>query len=126
MKRAIVMMAAVLGVSLMGCGGADVGAEPAEVQEDVLLVSDVSQELTTCTATCFDGQSVSCSGATCSAANQSGVTCDGVFTACPPAACPGTYPACADLEGMLCNRTGNCCEGTVKAICPCFNKRYRC
>ncbi|NTX04423.1 MULTISPECIES: hypothetical protein [Myxococcus] len=124
MKRAIVMMAAVLGVSLMGCGGADLATPNGEVVSEE--VQDVSQELVTCTATCYGGTSVSCTGTTCSYVNNQSVTCDGVVHYCPPTICPGTYRPCFSLSGRRCSQHEPCCRGDVESYCACYNGKLSC
>lgn len=43
------------------------------------------------------------------------------------ATCPGGYPACSELEGMLCNRRTDCCDGNFLLWCACSStKRYVC
>ncbi|MFP2907816.1 hypothetical protein ACLESD_22765 [Pyxidicoccus sp. 3LFB2] len=110
MKRSIIAVAVLLGVSLLGCGGpgsepmAEPGAAPESGEE-----TTVSQ-FGTCTALCAGNQSVSCSGTTCSMTDYEGVTCNGVFTPCP-SACTG-YPSCSAYANTVCSRVGEtmqCC-----------------
>lgn len=109
MKRSLVVMAAFLGLSLLGCGGpvAEPEAAPVPASGEESTVS----QFATCTALCTGGGSVSCSGTTCSSTNYQGVTCNGVFTPCP-STCSG-YPTCDSLAGTLCSVEGAeqyCCS----------------
>jgi hypothetical protein len=110
-------MAAFVSLSLLGCGGPTI-AEPGAEE-----FSAVSQEVTTCTASCSGGQTVSCSGNTCSAVDYDGVTCDGVYTACPVPTCADTsLPQCDSLAGRLCANPGgytSCCDEGVESYCVC-------
>jgi len=126
MKRAFVMMVAVLGMSLLGCGGADDLAASTDEVVSSDEVQDVSQELVTCTATCYGGTSVSCTGTTCSYINFQSVTCDGVVTNCPPTVCPGEYRACFSLSGRRCSQHEPCCRGDVLSSCLCRDGRLIC
>lgn len=114
--RSLLVMAAFVSLSLLGCGGSTATTESEEL-------SSAAQELTTCTATCSGGQTVSCSGTTCSAVDNSGVTCDGVSTACPPPTCANTsLPQCSTLAGRLCTTQGasqDCCDEGQESYCVC-------
>lgn len=118
MTRSLVVMAAFVGLSLLGCGGATEASGP-EAGE----LSAVSQEVTTCTATCSGGQTVSCTGNACSALDNDGVTCDGVYTPCPVPTCANTaLPQCSTLAGRLCTNPGGynyCCDEGVETYCVC-------
>ncbi|SEU23219.1 hypothetical protein SAMN05443572_106505 [Myxococcus fulvus] len=115
-------MGAALGMLVavaMGCG-----APSAEEVIAVEGVEGVSQELSTCTAACATG-SVSCpSGTTvCSAQDNSGVTCNGTFIACPttPPACDG-LPQCRDIVGSVCalgSREPCCTASGAESVCVC-------
>ncbi len=127
MKRSLFVLTAFVSLSLLACGGPPVEAEP---------LGEVSQELVTCTATCIGGQTVSCSGTTCSATEYSGVTCNGVFTACPPPSdppptCDYAPLSCYALQGTSCRGSGtstrrNCCDGDFNSWCVCNSGRYIC
>lgn len=127
MKHSVIVMAAFVGFSLLGCGGPTVESEE---------LGEVSQELTTCSATCSGGQTVSCTGTTCSATQYSGVTCDGVFTPCPstyppPPTCDHAPVSCYDIQGDKCFGSGtssrrNCCDGEYNSWCVCSSGRYVC
>lgn len=116
MKRALFVLSAFVSLSLLACGGSTVEAEP---------LGETSQELVTCSATCPGGQTVSCTGNTCSATENSGVTCNGVFTACP-SGCTG-LPACSGYENQRCfERLGtrlDCCQswGPDYLVCSSVN-----
>lgn len=126
MKRAFVMLVAVLGVSLMACGGEGLEVRADESQPGLDL-AETSQELVTCTTSCPGGTVISCTGATCSTVNAWSVTCDGVRTLCPPSVCPGDYRSCASLNGRSCRGgTESCCRGDVEGSCVCFNGRFSC
>ncbi|AKF86528.1 hypothetical protein MFUL124B02_28850 [Myxococcus fulvus 124B02] len=118
-------MGAALGMLVavaMGCG-----APSAEEVIAVEGVEGVSQELSTCTAACATG-SVSCpSGTTvCSAQDNSGVTCNGTFIACPAAPACGGIPTCAELRGRACSIGDEepCCSSTgAESFCVCTLSR---
>lgn len=118
MKRALFAMVAVVSVTLLGCGGPAVVEEPESTE-----APEVSQQAV-CTAVCSGGTSVSCSGTTCSSTDYQGVTCNGVFKACPatgPGCAPG-LPTCQSLQGLSCRPVGanqECCWGTYSEICSC-------
>ncbi|AKF85716.1 hypothetical protein MFUL124B02_14960 [Myxococcus fulvus 124B02] len=126
MKRAFVMMVAVLGVSLLACGGEALEVQAAEGQPDTEL-AQTSQELITCTALCYGNTSVSCTGSTCTATNYQNVTCDGVVHYCPATVCPGQYRTCAALQGRPCVRgTQPCCRNDRESYCYCIAGTYSC
>jgi hypothetical protein len=113
--RALVMLATLFGLSLLGCGGSTVEAEP---------LAEVAQELSACTATAnCTGTTVSCSGnSTCSTTDYQGVTCDGVFTACPPPPSCSYSIQCTSIEGQRCKPSStrvNCCDGSYNSWCVC-------
>jgi hypothetical protein len=121
MKNSFAVMVTFLGLSLLGCGGA-VSEPEAEAAPDETGEHATVSQFATCTALCNGGQSVSCSGTTCSSSNYSGVTCNGVFVACPPA-CSG-YPTCTSIAGKLCSVEGAeqlCCSGGSTNILTCGN-----
>ena len=122
MKRALVVFAAFVSVSLLGCGGQPTGAEPEAPAEEGGTVS----QFATCSALCDGGQSVSCTGNTCSATNYSGVTCNNVFTACPPPpSC--THRPCSDFQGAcFSGLAALCCEGNVESRCDCIGGTWSC
>lgn len=122
MKRALVVFAAFVGVSLLGCGLPPTDAEPEAPAEEGGTVS----QFATCTALCGGGQSVSCTGNTCSATNYSGVSCDNVFTACPPpSAC--SHRPCSDFQGAcLSGFAALCCDGDVESRCDCIGGIWHC
>ena len=123
MKSMKLLVLACAAAFAVGCG--DVPAEAAVDGDDVSISS---QELAGCTALCFTG-SVTCPSAAsnCSASNYQGVTCDGVFYACPtlpPPTC--THPTCTSVVGKACEVGAStpCCDtdGTVY-FCGCTNQR---
>ncbi|NMO17728.1 hypothetical protein HPC49_23830 [Pyxidicoccus fallax] len=120
MKRSLAVLAAVIGFSLLGCGGTGT-EEVMEATPEAGEESTVSQ-FATCTATCGNGStSVSCSGSTCSASDFQGVTCNGVFKPCPPPPCSG-YPTCTSLLNTYCSVEGAeqaCCSGTSTTFLTC-------
>ncbi len=117
MKRSFIAMAAVVSVTLLGCG-VPAAQDEAESPES----STVSQQAV-CTAVCSGGTSVSCSGTTCSSTNYQGVTCNGVFTPCPTtSSCAPGLPTCQSMQGMSCRPVGatqECCWGTYSELCSC-------
>ncbi|MDC0713130.1 hypothetical protein POL68_32000 [Stigmatella sp. ncwal1] len=105
MKRSLATMLVFVGLSLLGCGGPV--TEP-ETAPDTDAPTTVSQ-LSTCTASCPGGTSVSCTGASCSATDNQGVTCGGTFYAC---GC-GNLPACSAYSNKICTSPGqqlSCCN----------------
>ncbi|MFP2907814.1 hypothetical protein ACLESD_22755 [Pyxidicoccus sp. 3LFB2] len=122
MKRSMVVMAVFLGLSLVGCGGAVSEAEEAEAAPVSGEASTVSQ-FATCYAACSGGQTVSCSGTSCSSTDFQGVTCNGVFTPCPaPPTCGSGIPECSAIANTRCfteNATQACCSGgfTTELYC---------
>lgn len=121
MKRSVAVIAAFLGLSLLGCGGpvSEPTAQPeaAPVSGEEATVSQFG----TCTALCPGGQSVSCSGTTCSATDGQGVMCDGVSTPCFIPTCSG-LPECSLRAGQTCytlNETELCCDGGYSASVVC-------
>lgn len=124
--RRVMMLVVFSGLSWVGCGGA-VG----DVAGEELAVS--SEELTACSATCPTG-TVSCPASTtsCSATNNVGVTCDGVFQACPPSpTCSDSLPRCSSIQGKTCGQIGSqrqCCyDSSTPGSCTCepFSPRNR-
>ncbi|WP_164014754.1 hypothetical protein [Pyxidicoccus trucidator] len=123
MKHSFAVLVAFLSLSLLGCGGAatetEAGAAP-EMGEQATV-----SQFATCTALCNGGQSVSCSGTTCSSTNYQGVTCNGVFTACP-ATCSG-LPTCTSLAGTSCSVEGaeqQCCSGGATGLLTCGRNSF--
>jgi hypothetical protein len=115
MTRSLMMMAALAGLTLLSCGGAPEESEP---------LAEVSQELSACTATAnCQGTTVSCSGnSTCSTTDYQGVTCDGVFTACPPPPTCSYSTQCTDIQGLRCKPSSTrryCCDGNYDSWCVC-------
>ncbi|MBZ4408115.1 hypothetical protein K8640_07825 [Myxococcus sp. XM-1-1-1] len=126
MKRVLVMMVAILGVSLLACGGEALEVQVDEGPADVEL-AQTSQELVTCTTACANGTFISCTGSTCSTFEGRSVTCDGVRKDCPPAVCPGDYRSCSAMDGQSCRSgTQPCCRGDVEGYCYCIAGRYDC
>lgn len=112
MTRSLAMLATLFGLSLLGCGGSTVEAEP---------LGEVSQEIVTCTATCKGG-TVSCTGSTCSANDYDGVMCDGVSTSCDSLCAGSPLPLCSSLADRLCANPGgynSCCDQGVESYCVC-------
>ncbi len=128
MKHSLAVTAVLLSLSLLGCGGPVSGPTMAPEAVSESGESATVSQFGTCTALCSGGQTVSCSGSTCSQTDYQGVTCDGAFTACPPApACTG-YPSCSTLVGKRCFIEGEpqpCCDGasTSELYCVYSNGR---
>ncbi|MFY2558280.1 hypothetical protein ACN469_11655 [Corallococcus terminator] len=126
MKHSLAVTAVLLSLSLLGCGGpvSEPALEPEAVSESG--ESSTVSQFGTCTAQCSGGQTVSCSGNTCSQTDYQGVTCDGVFTACPSSpACTG-HISCSVLVGKRCfieGETQPCCDGasTTELYCAYYN-----
>jgi hypothetical protein len=126
MKRVLVMMVAILGVSLLACGGEALEEQVDEGPADVEL-AQTRQELVTCMTDCPNGTFISCTGSTCSTLEGRSVTCDGVRKLCPPAVCPGDYRSCSAMDGQNCRAgTQPCCRGDVEGYCYCIAGRYDC
>lgn len=123
MNRRLVSLAVLVGAVLVGCGGTEV--EPSGEPLD-----SVSAALVTCTASCEYGGSVSCSGSTCSATQGSGVTCDGVTTACAPAPTCTEYFSCDLYRNDPCEGRVRipCCaaDGSRQGSCSCLQGRLVC
>jgi hypothetical protein len=124
MNRRGLSLAVLVGAVLMGCGGTEAASS-----EEVL--GRVSEALVTCTATCQDAPSVSCTGTTCSATQGSHVTCDGVTTACaqPPSECDG-LEQCSTLHNDTCfgREQRACCnsDGFTQGVCRCSLGAWTC
>lgn len=103
----------------LGCGGAATEV----VGEEAL--SESSQELATCYANCANGP-ISCSGTPCQAVDYSGVTCSGVFHACPPTNPPDptcAYAPCSSVTSQQCwgGESVLCCNSAGgKSQCTCL------
>ncbi|MFP2933097.1 hypothetical protein ACLESO_49705 [Pyxidicoccus sp. 3LG] len=124
MKRSLAVMAAFVGLFLVGCGGAPLEAESEPVPQ--AGESGTVSQFATCTATCGVGLSVSCTGTTCSSTDYQGVTCNGVFTSCSQATCSG-LPACSRYANWACSPNGatmNCCNGSSSDSLICSNGRW--
>ncbi len=89
-----------------------------------------------CTANCWDGSTVTCSGTTCTAVDsacssgQNGY-CYGSDTdlrSCPTCSTHQICkPSCDDLNGQSCASAGTCYDSTCRAYtCPCRNGHYLC
>ena len=124
MNRRGLSLVVLVGAVLMGCGGTE--AAPAEEE-----LGSVSEALVTCSATCPDTSTVSCTGTTCSATQNSHVTCDGVTTACPqpPTECDGLQP-CSELQYDTCigREQRACCnsDGYTQGTCRCSLGAFTC
>jgi hypothetical protein len=86
-------------------------------------------EKATCTANCWDGSILSCTGSTCSGTNSNcgggvrgSVTCDGTTTLCP-SCCPDLN--CAEERSLCesdcagCPFTFSCSQTTCNVSCHC-------
>ncbi|WAM28802.1 hypothetical protein [Myxococcus sp. NMCA1] len=120
MKHALAALLAAVSLAVLGCGSTE-----ALDAEELPPPEDAVSQMAVCTAQCAYGPAVSCSGTSCSSTDNHGVTCDGMFTACPPVPnnCPGNLPACDDIEGATCPRSGietQCCRVDSITTCACF------
>jgi hypothetical protein len=77
MKRIVFAVATLSFAVLLGCGGTEAPA-------DSETLEGAESALVTCSTTCASGTTLSCTGNTCSAANQNHVQCDGNYQYCPP------------------------------------------
>jgi hypothetical protein len=116
-KRVLVVMAAFVSVSVLGCGGPVVAT-------DTGTPAPVSQEFALCqvTAYCGGGQTVSCYGNPCYAADYQGVSCAGVFTPCPQTTPCSEQPSCRDYENRACSSPGTrmaCCRDGLQDSLVC-------
>ncbi len=124
MNRRGLSLAVLVCAVLVGCGGTEVASEGEEL-------GSVAGALVTCTATCQYGPSVSCTGSTCSAVNDSHVDCDGLTTACPPppSACT-TLVSCENLNGRACSvprAERECCSAnSTPGDCTCVMGKWLC
>ncbi|MFP2904588.1 hypothetical protein ACLESD_05935 [Pyxidicoccus sp. 3LFB2] len=73
----MIAIAALSCAVLIGCGGTEA---PADSQ----ALESAESALVTCSATCANGSTLSCTGNSCSAENDSYVQCDGNYQHCPP------------------------------------------
>ncbi len=109
MKNCVGMWVAVIFSGLVACGGTEAVETP--LAEEML--GEESSALVTCSASCPDGSTVSCTGATCSATEGSHVECDGFRNICVnfPPLCTSTN-RCSRLAGLPCSPVGasrSCC-----------------
>ncbi|WP_257455221.1 hypothetical protein [Archangium lipolyticum] len=75
MMRGWLAAVALAGAALVGCGGT-------EAEVDTEAPGSTSSALVTCSSTCSNGTTISCSGESCSASNGSYVQCDGTYKYC--------------------------------------------
>ncbi|WP_224249326.1 hypothetical protein [Hyalangium gracile] len=124
MKRRWFPLVVLAGVVLMGCGG----IEEVPAQQSLATVESA---LVTCTATCGDGSTLSCTGETCTASDNFHVTCDGVRQDCPtpPTECT-TRRSCEATNGRSCYepraRLDCCTAEETPGICVCGASRWAC
>jgi len=128
-NRALGIWMAMVAWMSWGCGGTTPGGEP----ENAL--GEEQQALVSCSTSCPSGQSLSCWGSTCSAADASYVQCDGVYQYCqptqPPLDCSLSSESCVSLLGTACSPRGaqrKCCmEGLPTGNCTCtFSNQWTC
>lgn len=127
MNRRLLSLVVLVGAVLVGCGGTE--AAPQVAPQAVEQPGTLSQELVTCSAQCPNGPAISCTGTTCSATNNSHVTCDGVPTYCQTG-CTAAY-FCSNLHGTSCypNKSrAECCmeDGTSTGGCLCSAGSWVC
>ncbi|WP_338870981.1 hypothetical protein [Myxococcus stipitatus] len=106
MKLCWSVLSALVLSGLLACGGTEAPeASDSLVQESSALV--------TCSTTCSNGSTVSCSGNTCSTIPGESVECDGFYRICvPDSACLFAGSACSSLAGKPCSPVGGertCC-----------------
>ena len=125
MNRRVLSLAVLVCAVLVGCGGTEVGSQVEET-------GTVSEALVTCSANCFYGPNVSCTGVTCSATHNSHVTCDGSSTYCMTAdeVCGSNAYSCEGLHGTACapNKAKQACcgGGQWPGNCLCSNGTWTC
>ncbi|RKH57470.1 hypothetical protein D7W81_31195 [Corallococcus aberystwythensis] len=119
------MFAALVIATLAACGGTDSG----DVAEEL---GQSSSALSTCSAACASGLSVSCSGSSCSSVDGQYVQCDGLYHYCPLPPPPCTKAnTCTFIDGTSCASPGaerQCClSGLPTGGCYCkFDNTWTC
>lgn len=78
MMRGWFAVATLAGAVFLGCGGTEAVADPE-------TPGSAESALVTCSATCPNGSTLTCTGFSCSAQNNSHVECDGSYQYCPTA-----------------------------------------
>ncbi len=120
MKNVRAVMAALVCISIVGCGGSTPdNLDTAEFSSDEERGA-VSQ-FSTCSANCGPNLALSCTSAICSSEDGVGVTCNGVFQSCDFAVCTG-LSACSQWANSLCSPVGaqrDCCHGDALARVVC-------
>ncbi|WP_426756913.1 hypothetical protein [Myxococcus sp. Y35] len=122
MKQTFAVLAAVIASTLVACGG----VEPVETQEQL---GEDSSALVSCSTSCSDGSTLSCTGTTCSAADGDHVQCNGNYQYCqvspppPPPDCTNPRDMCVNINGTRCATPGtsrDCCvPGVPTGGCFC-------
>lgn len=82
--------------------------------------------LSTCTADCWDGSTVTCTGSSCQAADSACLSgqrgyCsspEGGYVYCPVCSCPS--PSCDDLDGQVCKPHNSTCYMLIGGACRSF------
>lgn len=106
-------------------------------QRSVLVASFPVLELSTCTADCTGGYSVTCSGNVCAAVNadcpdQAGFCWSDTEGTKDCVACPACGPLCNEVEGSFCVKdwTTKCYDPFLGCrhplTCACHNGAYAC
>jgi hypothetical protein len=122
MKRSLLILATFVVSVVAGCGGTEL-----DQVEDSLAQSESA--LVTCSTTCPAGNTLTCTGTTCSATDADSVTCNGTTQYCGIRPIPlcSTSNACSTLNGQACTTPGttrSCCVGSaVAGTCSCTGSR---
>jgi hypothetical protein len=128
MKKSLFILAACVVSIVSGCGGT-------EQELDEGLLGQSESALSTCSTTCANGNTISCTGASCSASDGQSVTCDGTSQYCgliiDPTPLCSSRSSCTNLNGATCTSVGStrsCCVGSsYSGTCRCMsNLKWSC
>jgi hypothetical protein len=122
MMRGWIAVVALISAVLVGCGGVEADTDPE-------TLGGISSALSTCSTTCPNGTTLSCTGTSCSASDGVSVQCDGTYQYCPPSPSCAYENNCEVLLGQACmkNTTRTCCDGYGGTYtCPCYQGKWMC
>ncbi|NTX06373.1 hypothetical protein HUA74_30375 [Myxococcus sp. CA051A] len=119
MKLSLTVLSALVVSGLLACGGT-------EAVEALEPLAQEESALETCTTTCSNGSTVSCTGTTCNTYPGESVECDGLHKICPislPSICLQPNSSCLSLAGKACSPAGSgtrsCCINRRVGNCFC-------